>query len=276
MTMHGEHPFTGPVKAVVFDWAGTIIDFGSLAPVAAVIEAFRRQGVSVSTEAARGPMGRAKRDHLSALFEVPEVRKDWERVHGRPPSESDLDALYAEFLPLQHEILAGHCELIPGAIEVVADCRARGMRVGTSTGYTRELMGPLLKAARRQGFEPDAVVTASDVSPGRPSPWMCLENARLLGVFPPSAIVNVDDTEAGVLAGVNAGMWSIGVTKSGNLIGLSEAAVAALPADELNRRVEAASRKLFGAGAHYVVETVAELPPVVDQINARLQAGERP
>jgi phosphonoacetaldehyde hydrolase len=151
-----------------------------------------------------------------------------------------------------------------------------GLRIGSSTGYTQELMDILVPLARAQGYSPDAIVCASDVSPGRPAPWMCFENARRLGVYPMESIVKVDDTVVGIEAGLNAGMWTVGIARSGNIVGLSEVELNQLAPGEQRARIEAATRELEFGGAHLVIETIANLPAALVQFGQRLQQGERP
>ncbi len=268
--------YRGPLKAVVLDWAGTTLDFGSRAPVLAVMEAFRGAEVPVTLEQARGPMGMAKRDHLRVMLEMPEVAHSWRAVYNRAPSPSDIDRLYTQFLPLQREILATNSQLIPGCVEAVEECRSRGIAIGSSTGYTHELMDVIIPLVRAQGYCPDAIVCASDVSPGRPAPWMCFENARRLGVYPMEAIVKVDDTTVGIEAGLNAGMWTVGIARSGNLVGLSEEELRQLAPPDRALRVEAAAAELYRCGAHFVADTIAELPHVLRRIEEDLRRGLRP
>ena len=266
----------GPLKAIVFDWAGTLLDFGSQAPVLAVVSVFRSFDVPVSIDEARGPMGMAKRDHLRTMLEMPRIAEAWQTVHRAPADEAAIDKLYARFLETQKTFLADHAKLIPGALEAVADCRRRGMRIGSTTGYTRELMEVIIPAARAQGLEVDAMYCASDFAAGRPAPWMSFENARELGVYPMAAIVKVDDTIVGVEEGLNAGMWSVGLSVSGNMIGLNETELAALPPAELSARRQAAVERMEAAGAHFVIDSVAELPGILNQIEQLLAAGETP
>jgi phosphonoacetaldehyde hydrolase len=221
-------------------------------------------------------MGMAKRDHLNAMIEMPEIRDKWTTVHGRAPTSDDVDRLYAKFLPLQKEILSSNCQLIPGCLEAMEKCRSLGIAIGSSTGYTQELMDVLVPLARAQGFVPDAIVCASDVSPGRPAPWMCFENARRLGVYPMEAIVKVDDTTVGIEAGLNADMWTVGISRSGNLVGLSEDELNNLKPEEQTKKVGAATAELFRSGAHFVIESIAELPNVLAQIGECLRQGGRP
>ncbi|MBX3435339.1 MAG: phosphonoacetaldehyde hydrolase [Pirellulales bacterium] len=267
--------YRGPLRAVVFDWAGTLVDFGSRAPVLAVQAAFEAAGVPVTTAEARGPMGMAKRAHLATMLAMPRIADAWRQRHGEPDDRAVAE-MYRRFLLLQQDFLLAHSALIPGALEVVADCRRRKMKIGSSTGYTIELLEPLVAAARAAGLTLDAVVCASDVPVGRPAPWLCLENARRLEVYPLAAVVKVDDTTVGVEAGINAGAWAVGVASSGNLIGLGEREFAALEESDRQERVDAARGALLEAGAHLVVDTVAELPAALDAIEAALSRGERP
>ncbi|HUE69363.1 MAG TPA: phosphonoacetaldehyde hydrolase [Pirellulaceae bacterium] len=258
------------LRAVIFDWAGTTIDYGSRAPAAVFLEIFRRSGVEISSAEARGPMGRAKRDHIAAILALPRVAAAWLQAHGQAPGVADIDRLYAEFLPLQKEALAQHADVIPGVSEVVAECRRRGLRIGSTTGYTRELMDVIEPLAHQRGFDPDVAICADDVSQGRPAPWMIFRAAEKLNAFPPSAIIAVDDTPVGIEAGRNAGAWTVAVTKSGNSLGLSLAEAAALDPGELKRRIDAAAREFKDLGADYAIESVADLLPVMDDVASRL------
>jgi phosphonoacetaldehyde hydrolase len=264
------------LSAVVFDWAGTMVDFGSRAPAAVFIEVFRRRGVAITSAEARAPMGMAKREHIAALAAMPEVHARWVAAQGQPAGDADIDEMYDEFLPLQLETLSDHCDLIPGAAEAAEACRALGCKLGSSTGYTHELMEIVLPAAAEQGYAPDCCLCAGDTAAGRPAPWLLFRAAEMLNVYPMARILKVDDTLVGIEAGRNAGAWTAGITRTGNLVGLSEAELAALPSAEQQMLVQAAHAKFTTSGAHYVVESVADIPQVVTQINRRLAAGERP
>jgi phosphonoacetaldehyde hydrolase len=233
------------------------------------MEVFRRQGVPITVEEAREPMGMSKRAHLESIAKMPQVASRWREAHGRSFSESDLDAMYAAFLPLQMETLADHAQLIPGVRETIAACRQRGMKIGSTTGYTRALMDALTPLAQRQDYAPDAVICADDVPAGRPAPWLNFEAAKRLGVYPMRAIAVVDDTVEGIKAAVNAGAWAIGVAESGNEFGLPLDQFKALPQSERTERAARAKDRLLAAGADFVIASVAELLPVLDEIENR-------
>ncbi len=262
-----------PVEAVVLDWAGTTIDHGSRAPVEVFREVFRREGVAVTEEEARAPMGLAKRNHIAAVLEMPRVAAEWEAVKGTPHASADVDRMYASFLPLQKEILGRHVELVPGVVEAIAECRRRGLRIGSSTGYTRELMDVVEPLAAAAGYAPDVVVCADEVPQGRPAPDMIERNAELLGLASTRGVLKVDDTIVGIEAGRRAGCPTVGVCRTGNALGLSLEEVSALPVDELADRLAAIHRAFREAGADFVVDDLTELPVVLDALAARTAAA---
>jgi phosphonoacetaldehyde hydrolase len=268
--------YRGPVEAVLLDWAGTTLDFGCLAPAVVFVEVFRRKDVPISMEEARAPMGAHKRVHIQRITELDSVRQRWHAAHGRLPTDDDVEAMFKEFVPLQLECLSTYSTLIPGTLAVVAELRRRGIRIGSTTGYTTEMMQINRRDAARQGYEPDSTVCASDVPAGRPYPYMCLQNAINLRVTTVQACVKVDDTVPGVEEGLSAGMWTVGLAVSGNEVGLTREEWEALPpAEQAPRRVRA-HRRLAQAGAHYVVDTIADPLPCLDDVQRRIHQGERP
>lgn len=258
---------TGRIRAIVFDWAGTTVDHGSLAPVAPFVEAFRRAGVAITTAEARGPMGVAKRDHIAAIFALPRVADAWRAAHGRADDDA-IDRLFAEFLPLQHEALTRHCDVIPGVPGVIDECRRRGIKIGVNTGYSRALMDVAAPLAREGGFNPDVIICNDDVPRGRPAPWMIFRALERLDAYPMEGVVVVDDTPVGVEAGRNAGAFTVAVTRTGNALGLSAREVAALDPADLAARLAPIADDFRRRGADAVIESVADLVPLLDRLEA--------
>ena len=276
MSFTYERRYRGKIQAVLLDWAGTTMDHGCMAPAVVFIEVFKRQGVPISMEEARAPMGAHKRVHIQKISQLEDVSGRWREKHGRAPDEGDVDRMFADFVPLQLDCLSDYSEMIPGALEAVAAMRQRGMKIGSTTGYLRDMMAINLRDAKRQGYEPDSTVCASDVPAGRPWPYMCLQNVINLQVSPVAACVKVDDTVPGVEEGLNAGMWSIGLALSGNEVGLPLQELRALDPAELDRRRQRAYTRMRQVGAHYVVDSIADLMPCLDDIEQRMARGERP
>ncbi len=264
------------MKAVIFDLAGTTVDHGCQAPVGVFVEVFRRAGVAVERAVAREPMGTHKREHIRRLCAHPTVAAGWRAVHGHEPTSDDVDALFEAAQPLQMDVLAQHAELIDGTLHVVAELRERGYRIGVTTGYTRAMLDVLLEELRPRGFVPDAAVAATEVPSGRPAPFLLWTAAMRLGAWPAADILAVGDTPVDVEAARAAGMWSVGVTLSGNEVGLGAGELAALTGPERARVREVARARLEPAGAWRIIDSVAHLLPVVDEVERRGLAGERP
>ena len=247
-------------RAAILDWAGTTIDHGSSAPTRVFREVFAARGVAITAAEARGPMGRAKIDHIAAVAAMPQVTERWRAAHGAAPTEADVLAMYEEFLPLQRSILAEGCEVIPGVSDAVAELRAAGLAIGTTTGYTRALMEVVTPLAAAAGFEPDVVVCSDEVAAGRPAPWSVFRAAEALGVYPMDRGLVADDTPVGVEAARNAGAVAVGISLTGNMLGLTADEAAALSPAQKADLLGPVEERFREAGAHHVVESVADLP----------------
>lgn len=257
-------PRLSDFSLAIFDWAGTMVDFGCRAPVEALLTAFGRHGVSLDETAARADMGKAKDVHVRALLARPEVAAAWRAAHGQPPGEADVALLMADLGPLMRDAAERAARLIPGAPETVAELRRAGLKIASSTGYTREMMQPVLACAADQGYSPDHLLCAGETPEGRPSPLMIYRACADLGVWPLSRVIKVDDAEAGVAEGRAAGCFTIGLAASGNGLGLSESDYLALAPDERDRRLAPVRAALLAAGADRVVNTVADIPAIFD------------
>jgi len=268
--------YTGPVLGVVLDWAGTTVDYGCLGPAAVFVQTFKEFGVCVSPAQARQFMGLAKKDHIRAMCGLATLKAQWLAMHGHSPVDADIDTLYALTEPMMVSAVSAHADLIPGVLEAVAGLRARNIRIGSTTGYTRPMMAVLAPAAKKNGYAPDAMICSSDVPAGRPYPWMCYANAIRLQVYPLEAMVKVGDTVSDIQEGLNAGMWTIGITRTGNEIGLSQKDICLLPELELKDRLTAIENRFQAAGVHYSVDSVADILPVIDEISDRLSRSEHP
>ena len=251
------------VKAVVFDWAGTMVDFGSFAPMKSFVAAFEAFGVSVTLEEARGPMGLPKRDHIRTMIRQPRIAQLWHQRHGAAPTDTDIDAILAHFEPVNAKVAAAHAHLIPGALDMLAALDQRGIKVGSTTGYTRLIMQSVLPVAAAQGYAPLNCVCSDDLLIGRPGPLGMYQSMVDLGVFPVSAVVKVDDTAPGIAEGVAAGCPTVGIALSGNHVGLTVEELAAASEADIAAHRASATKMLKDAGADYVIDTVADLPKLL-------------
>ncbi|EKW5590803.1 phosphonoacetaldehyde hydrolase [Raoultella planticola] len=266
------------ITALILDWAGTTVDFGSFAPTQIFVEAFHQAfDVDITLAEARVPMGLGKWQHIEALGKLPSVDARWQAKFGRAMSAADIDAIYAAFMPLQIAKVVDFSAPIAGVVDTISAFRAEGLKIGSCSGYPRPVMEKLAPAAAAHGYAPDYWVATDDLAAGgRPGPWMALQNVVVLGIDAVAHCVKVDDAAPGITEGLNAGMWSVGLAVSGNEFGATWEEYQAMTTEEIATRREIAASKLYAAGAHYVVDTLADLPGVIAEINARLAKGERP
>lgn len=265
-----------PIRAFVFDWAGTMVDFGCVAPVRALRDAFAAEGVSLSDAEARADMGMAKRDHIAGVLSRAPMVERWRAARGADPAPADIDRLFEAVGPLMAAAARDCAQLIPGAAALAQALSARGVRLGSGTGYSRAMMAGILPRAAEQGYRPEVVVCAGETAAGRPSPLMAWKALVELGAWPARACVKVDDAEVGMQEGREAGLWTIGLAASGNGVGLDLAAFEVLAPLDREAAVARSAEALAAAGADYVVPTVAEIAGLLPELEARVAAGERP
>lgn len=270
--------YRGKVKAVILDWSGTTADAYVLAPAVVFVDVFKKHGVEISMAEARGPMGLRKDLHIKALTEVPEIRERWKGVHGSYPGQAEVDAMFADFVPMQLECLREYTTLLPGVAETTQKLQADGIKIGSSTGFTRAMVDILEADAKEQGYVPDSSVAGDEVEHGaRPKPFMVYKNLDMLDVHPIQSVVKVDDTTSGVGEALEAGCWGVGIARYSNYMDVdSFEHEKSLSDDDIARRLAYTRDLLRKTGAHYVIDTFDQLPAVIEDVNARLARGEKP
>lgn len=111
--------YQGKLKACILDWAGTVVDCGVYSPSTVFIEVFAREGVPITMEEAREPMGTHKRVHIQKVTQLEPVRKRWHEKFGRFPDDDDVERMYNNFVPQQINVLERYSKMITGAPETV-------------------------------------------------------------------------------------------------------------------------------------------------------------
>ncbi len=270
------------VGYVMLDCSGTTMDRYVDAPAIVFVEVFRNYGLEISMPEARAPMGLRKDLHIRAITQIPSVRERFMAKFKREPNQSDVDAMFADFVPTQLALLrkGNYHELLPGVGEVVKNMQKQGIKIGVTTGFTRDMLDLLLAGAAKQGFVPDTACAGNEVEMPRPTAYMVIKNLERLGVYnlqnAMRRTVKVDDTVSG--AGEGAPLcWRVGVSKWSNYVADSWDAVRKMSTAELEARERASKEKLIKeSGAHYVIDDLRDLPAVIADINQRLAAGENP
>lgn len=255
---------TNRFDAVIFDWAGTTVDYGCFAPVQAFVEAFREFGVEPTMDETRRPMGMLKHDHIRTMMGMDRIARAWEDAHGAAPTDADVDAVYSHFEPKLLSILDRFADPKPGVIDAVAALREAGLKIGSTTGYTDAMMEIVVPKAAELGYAPDHWVSADGTQGfGRPYPYMIFHNMQVLRLMDVRRVAKVGDTISDIKEGKNAGVFTVGVTEGSSQMGLSLAEFEALSPAEQDRERLMAREAFLQAGADAVIDTMAELPALL-------------
>lgn len=263
------------IELVIFDWAGTTTDFGSQAPVQVFDRTFSGWGIHFTRDEINAPMGMEKKAHIRSMLSTPAGRQKFREALGRDWNEQDIQKLYEEFETTLGQVVGEYSIPIPGVNETVQTLREMGLRIGSTTGYTSEMMRFVLPAAQANGYAPDCVITPDCTGHSRPSPFMVYECMRRMNVYPASQVVKVGDTAMDILEGKNAGAWSVGILVGSNLMGLSQQEYLQASPQKLQKLKNAARIAYEQAGADLVIETIRQLPEAIRTLNQRLCAEYR-
>ena len=239
------------IDTIVFDWAGTLVDFGCMAPVQVFIEVFREMGIEITEPEAREPMGLSKRQHLKALLDQPRIKELWLEHCGEPPTNHDIDRLYHALEPKLLDLVLDYAQPIPGVIETMNSLQERGIKIGSTSGYSRQILDKIIPFVKNQG---------------RPSPFMIFRNMEQLGTYHTDSIIKVGDTIADIEEGLNAGCWTVAVV-TGNEIGMSLSDWTTLSEEKREEKTLRAIDSFNKAGAHFIVKSLTNLPEIIDEIN---------
>ena len=268
--------YRGPIRCIILDWAGTTMDFGCIAPAVVFRQVFEKAGLPITLEEARIPMGAHKKTHIALICEIPSVHQRWVETHGTEPTEKDVKRMFENFVPMQEACLSEYSKLIPGTLEVISECRKRGYKIGSTSGYLPGMLAINQADAKKQGYVPDATFGAGDVSRGRPYPHMVLRNIIDLDISPVQSVVKIDDTLTGIEEGLNAGCWTVGLAISGNEMGVPLEEWKAFSNEVKQKHRDRIYPTMYQRGAHYVIDSIADLVPCLDDIEVRLRRGECP
>ncbi len=257
------------IEAVIFDWAGTAVDYGCFAPLEAFRRAFEEAGIRPTTEEIRKPMGLSKRLHVQTMFEMPRITALWQETHGRPWTDEDADKVYKRSEELILSLLPDYAAPIPYVLNAVDRLKDRGIKIGSTTGYNDEMMGIVVPAAEKAGYKPDCWFSSDSTNKlGRPYPYMIFRAMEALKVSSVKAAVKVGDTAADIREGRNAGLITIGVVEGSSLMALSEEEYEALSPEQQQAEIDQVRKVYADCSADYVIRNMSELPDLLERIEA--------
>ena len=187
------------IDLVVCDMAGTTVQDDGQVP-RAFTAALAEHGVAVTAEAINALRGASKRQ---AIFEL---------LPPTPDRAALSERVYASFRTQLGRVFGAGVRAVPGAVDAIAQLRARGIRVALNTGFDRDTTNLLLDALGWRSSVVDAVVCGDEVAAGRPAPDLIHACMKAVGVTEAKRVANVGDTVLDLQAGCNAGVrYNVGV-----------------------------------------------------------------
>lgn len=259
------------IECIIMDWAGTAIDYGCFAPVEAFVKAFEDINVTVTTDQVRIPMGMAKIEHIRQLLQMDSVNAQFLKNYNREWDGEDIARLNRAFEAYLFSTLANYTDPIAQVVYTISTLRQQGLKIGSTTGYTRAMMDIIEPMAKGKGYFVDNCVTPDSLPGGRPAPFMIYRNMIDLNIQSPDLVVKVGDTIEDIREGLNAKVWTVGVIMGSNILGLSVSDIDNIPESELKEKMSEARRKMLDAGAHYVIDSISELPSIIQIINHKYE-----
>lgn len=146
--------------------AGYVGVFCCIAPLNAFLQVFAEEkGIDITYRQAREPMGLLKIDHIRAILNMPAVNEKFRARYRRDWTKEDVNEMYRSFEKHLFASLKDFTDPIPGVIDTLRTLRADGLKIGSTTGYTKEMMDIVRPGAAAKGYVVDNLVTPDDVPP---------------------------------------------------------------------------------------------------------------
>lgn len=255
------------IEAVIFDWAGTLVDYGCMASAITYKEIFKEYGVTLKNQDVRNGMGLDKVDHVRKILSIDHVAEQWLKNTGMEPNEGDVREINRKFEKGIINNFEKYTEPKEYVKVTIDQLRMQGIRIGSTTSYTHEMADVLMKLTKKNDILIDLVINSQDTNGlGRPYPYMIFKNMERLGISSVKNVVKVGDTVNDIKEGVNAGVYSIGITDGSSEMGLSYDEFEALSEAEKEERRNVVRERFKRAGAFYVMNNVKSLPYIINAI----------
>lgn len=256
------------IEAVIFDWAGTTVDYGCFAPVRAFIEVFEEYGISPTIDETREPMGMLKWDHIKTMMSMPRINDIWKEKYKRDFTDRDIDEMHEKFSEKLMGILHNYADPKPFVLDVISKLKEKNIKIGSTTGYTDDMMAIVTRVAKENGYEPDCWFSPTSTNNvGRPYPFMVFKNLEYLKVKSIKNVIKIGDTVSDILEGKNAGVITVGLIEGSSELALTEDEFNKLSNEEKSLKIEDVKQRYKNAGADFILNNLNELITLIDNLN---------
>lgn len=257
------------IRACIFDLGGTIVDRYSITPLLSLKKIFENRKIYVNNKLIWKDMGMNKKEHIMNIVKDGYVSNQWTKRYNDYPDDFDINILFDEFNEIQCKYSDEMIDILPETKQCMDYLDFNYIKTGCTTGFNKENMEIIKRKLERNSIFLDSYVSSSCLDkPSRPFPFMIEKNLENLEISDPKQVIKLDDTEIGIREGNNAGCITIGVARwsiNMKIIDIEDAYGYSI--FELQEKLKESRKILKESGADYVIDTLDELPRIIEKIN---------
>ena len=257
------------IRSCIFDLGGTLVDRYSLTTILSLKNAFQKNGIILNNKLIFKDMGIKKQDHITIILNDEHISWSWRHIHGRHPDINDSHRLFEEYNSIQKVRCTELMDIIPETKKTIDLLRDKGIQLGVTTGFNYHTMRLIKEKLDKNNIILDNYISSTCLDlPARPNPSMIIENMYRFDINDPKQVIKIDDTVVGIEEGKNAGCWTVGVSRwSINMKLPSIDDAYGLSDFYLEDKKKKCRAQLVQSGADYVIDTLDELPYIINRIN---------
>tara|TARA_B100000902_G_scaffold264250_1_gene250394 strand:+ start:334 stop:1131 length:798 start_codon:yes stop_codon:yes gene_type:complete len=254
------------IKACIFDLGGTIVDRYSITPLKSLIETFKRHNINISNNLIFKDMGIDKKIHIENILDDTFIYQKWFKQYKRNPEYDDVLKLHQIFKNIQvkksHKI-----DIIPETYNAFEYLKKNNIKIGCTTGFDKNNADIIGRVLNDNLCKLDNIVSSTCVEKSRPYPNMIHKNMIDLGIVDPRTMIKIDDTNIGIKEGKNAGLWTVGIARWSTYMNVLPENYNNMNDIVIRERLEKSKEKLKQSKPDFIIETLDELPNIIETIN---------
>lgn len=257
------------IKACIFDLGGTIVDRYSLTPLLSLKKLFQKRDIHLNNGLIFKDMGKNKKDHINLILNDDLILKQWFKKYDEYPNDKDVNTLFDHFNRIQMKYSDEIIDILPETKPCIGYLDFNYIKKGCTTGFNKKNMDIIRGKLERKNIYLDRYISSTCLDkPSRPHPFMIQEIMNSLNITDPKSVIKVDDTVVGIHEGMRAKCWTVGVSRWSTNMKISSIEDAyGLHIYELQNQLKKSREILYEGGADFVIDTLDELPRVIEYIN---------
>jgi len=259
------------IKACIFDLGGTIVDRYSMTSLLSLRKLFINRAININNALLLKGVGMNNQEHILNILNDKTILKKWFNRYNDYPDEYDVKVLLNELNCEQSEYSEKMIDILPETKECIDYLGFNYIKTASTTEFDKENMKAVQNKLERNDIYLDHYVSSEGLRKlGRPLPFMIQENMNILGISNPTEVMKIDDSTLGIEEGKIAGCITVGVARWSihmNIMNISEAYEYDETYPEIQEKLRHSRNTLREAGADYVIDTLDELPRLIESIN---------